>query len=237
MDKLLCSQIIEAALFTSDKPLDKTKIKRLFEEHEVPKGQEIDEAIALIESRFEQSGMALQRVASGWRFTARDSVLPNLSRMVEERPQKYSRALLETLALIAYRQPITRGEIEDIRGVAVSSNIIRTLSERGWIKEVGHKEVPGRPSLFGTTPAFLDYFNMTALSQLPSLNEIRDIDEIGREVFGVNAIEASESSDSNDNYTSVFDNEIEDSETPTMRDDSIDQHRDNTVHHQQLEEV
>jgi segregation and condensation protein B len=206
MDKLFCSHIIEAALFTVDKPLDKQKIKRLFDEGSEPDSSLIDEAIELIEARFETSAMMLQRVASGWRFTARDEVLPYISRMVEERPQKYSRALLETLALIAYRQPITRGEIEDVRGVAVSSNIIRTLTERGWVKEVGHKEVPGRPALFGTTPAFLDYFNLTSLSQLPSLNDIRDIDEIGRDVFGLPA--GGDSAEvAQDNYTSVFTDE------------------------------
>ncbi|NVK12482.1 MAG: SMC-Scp complex subunit ScpB [Gammaproteobacteria bacterium] len=203
MDKLFCSHIIEAALFTADKPLDKQKIKRLFDEGREPDSSLIDEAIELIEARFETSAMMLQRVASGWRFTARDEVLPYISRMVEERPQKYSRALLETLALIAYRQPITRGEIEDVRGVAVSSNIIRTLTERGWVKEVGHKEVPGRPALFGTTPAFLDYFNLTSLSQLPSLNDIRDIDEIGRDVFGLP--DGGDSAEvAQDDYTSVF---------------------------------
>lgn len=204
MDKLFCSHIIEAALFTADKPLDKQKIKRLFDEGSEPDSALIDEAIALIEARFETSAMMLQRVASGWRFTARDEVLPYISRMVEERPQKYSRALLETLALIAYRQPITRGEIEDVRGVAVSSNIIRTLTERGWVKEVGHKEVPGRPALFGTTPAFLDYFNLTSLSQLPSLNDIRDIDEIGRDVFGLPGGSDDSAEAAQDNYTSVF---------------------------------
>ncbi len=207
MDKLFCSHIIEAALFTADKPLDKQKIKRLFDEGSEPDSLLIDEAIELIEARFETSAMMLQRVASGWRFTARDEVLPYISRMVEERPQKYSRALLETLALIAYRQPITRGEIEDVRGVAVSSNIIRTLTERGWVKEVGHKEVPGRPALFGTTPAFLDYFNLTSLSQLPSLNDIRDIDEIGRDVFGLPSGNDDSAETAQDNYTSVFTDE------------------------------
>ena len=207
MDKLFCSHIIEAALFTADKPLDKQKIKRLFDEGSEPDSLLIDEAIELIEARFETSAMMLQRVASGWRFTARDEVLPYISRMVEERPQKYSRALLETLALIAYRQPITRGEIEDVRGVAVSSNIIRTLTERGWVKEVGHKEVPGRPALFGTTPAFLDYFNLTSLSQLPSLNDIRDIDEIGRDVFGLPSGNDDNAEAAQDNYTSVFTDE------------------------------
>ena len=207
MDKLFCSHIIEAALFTADKPLDKQKIKRLFDEGSEPDSLLIDEAIELIEARFETSAMMLQRVASGWRFTARDEVLPYISRMVEERPQKYSRALLETLALIAYRQPITRGEIEDVRGVAVSSNIIRTLTERGWVKEVGHKEVPGRPALFGTTPAFLDYFNLTSLSQLPSLNDIRDIDEIGRDVFGLPSGNDDSAEAAQDNYTSVFTDE------------------------------
>ena len=185
--------IIEALIFTADEPVNKDRMKSIFGETP-PSSAQLDQALEIINQR-QQGGVRLQRVASGWRFAAIDEVVPYLSTQHEDRPQKYSRAMLETLALIAYKQPITRGEIEDVRGVAVSSHIIRTLSERGWVKVVGHKEVPGRPSLYATTSAFLDYFNLKSLSELPSLDELRDLDEIGRDVFP--------STESNDDYTSV----------------------------------
>src|SRR5690606_37903643 len=124
----------------------------------------------------------LMEVASGYRFQVRPEYAPWASRLWEERPRRYSRALLETLAIIAYRQPITRGEIEDIRGVAVSTNIAKTLLEREWIRVVGHKDVPGRPAMYATTRQFLDYFNLSSLEQLPPLADIRDLEDIGREL-------------------------------------------------------
>ncbi len=136
----------------------------------------------LLESACENRGFELKKVASGFRLQIREEYAPWVGRLFEERPQRYSRALLETLALIAYRQPITRGEIEDIRGVTVSSNIIRTLLEREWVRVVGHRDVPGRPAMYATTKQFLDYFNLSGLDQLPPLSEVRDLEEIGREI-------------------------------------------------------
>jgi segregation and condensation protein B len=127
-------------------------------------------------------GVELKQIGEGWRVQTRDKYAEYVARLMEERPPRYSRALLETLAIIAYRQPATRGEIEEIRGVAVSPDTIRTLLERGWIKQVGVREVPGRPALFGTTPAFLEHFNLKALSDMPPLAELRSIEEIGAEL-------------------------------------------------------
>lgn len=174
--------IVEAALLASSKPLDVDRLCDLFDEHERPTRQAVEHVLSLIDRDCEGRGYALKRVASGYRFQVREEYAAWVGRLWEEKPQRYSRALLETLALIAYRQPITRGDIEDIRGVAVSSNIIRTLQEREWIRIVGHRDVPGRPAMYATTRQFLDYFNLTSLDQLPPLSEVRDLEEIGREV-------------------------------------------------------
>lgn len=173
--------IIEAALLASDRPLGTDQLRDLFPEDERPTKTVVEHALSQIGLACEGRGFELRQVASGYRFQIRETYAPWVGRLWEEKPQRYSRALLETLALIAYRQPITRGEIEDVRGVAVSSNIVRTLQERGWIRVVGQRDVPGRPSMYATTREFLDYFNLKALDQLPSLAEIRDLDEIGRE--------------------------------------------------------
>jgi segregation and condensation protein B len=145
-----------------------------------------------VADRCEDRGFELQEVASGFRFQVRQSLSPWVARLWHERPQKYSRALLETLALIAYRQPITRGEIEEIRGVAVSSNIIKTLHEREWIRVVGHRDVPGRPAMYATTRAFLDYFNLKTLDQLPALAEIRDLETLNAELGFTEPLQAAE---------------------------------------------
>ena len=170
-------QIIEGALLAAGRPVTVAQLAELFEEQERPENTAIREALKEVAARCEDRGFELQEVASGFRFQVRQSLSTWVARLWHERPQKYSRALLETLALIAYRQPITRGEIEDIRGVSVSTNMIKTLQERDWVKSLGHKEVPGRPTLYGTTSAFLDYFNLKSLNQLPTLAEIRDIDQ------------------------------------------------------------
>jgi len=174
--------IVEATLLSAPKPLDLEQIRNLFDEDERPTRHNVEHVLALITADCENRGFELRRVASGYRFQVREAYAPWVGRMWEDRPQRYSRAMLETLALIAYRQPITRGEIEEIRGVTVSSNIVRTLMEREWIRVVGHRDVPGRPAMYATTRQFLDYFNLTSLEQLPPLAEIRDIEEIGREV-------------------------------------------------------
>ncbi len=174
--------IVEAALLTVGKPLDVDRIYELFDDTERPTKQDIRQALDNIAESCRGRGFELVRVASGYRFQVKQAFAPWVSRLWEERPQKYSRALLETLSLIAYRQPITRGDIEDIRGVAVSSNIMKTLMERGWVRIVGHKDVPGRPAMYATTRQFLDYFNMQSLEQLPPLSEIRDLEAIGLEI-------------------------------------------------------
>lgn len=174
--------IVEAALLAAGRPLTVDQLRELFEEHERPARQVIEHVLMLLDEACIGRGFELKKVASGYRFQVRQDVAPWVGRLFEEKPQRYSRALLETLALIAYRQPITRGEIEDIRGVTVSSNIIRTLQEREWVRVVGHKDVPGRPAMYATTRQFLDYFNLTSLDELPPLAEIRDLEEIGREI-------------------------------------------------------
>jgi segregation and condensation protein B len=169
--------IVEAALLASSHPLTVAQLVELFgEEHEVTRELIARTLEALVEDCAGR-GVELKEVASGFRYQVKQDVHPWLSRMWTERPSRYSRALLETLALIAYRQPITRPEIEQIRGVVVSSNIIKTMEERDWIRVVGHRDVPGRPALFGTTRAFLDYFNLKSLDELPPLSEIRDMED------------------------------------------------------------
>lgn len=174
--------ITEAALLASGKPMSLDQLRDLFDEPERPARQVMEHVMVLLDAACEGRGFELKKVASGYRLQVREAYAPWVGRLFEEKPQRYSRALLETLALIAYRQPITRGEIEDIRGVTVSSNIIRTLQEREWVRVVGHKDVPGRPAMYATTRQFLDYFNLQGLDQLPPLSEIRDLEEIGREI-------------------------------------------------------
>jgi len=170
--------IIESALFAAGHPLPLDKIAELFLEHEAPLRSVLKNILHELEIDYQDRGVQLVEVASGYRFQSKDEYAEWLQRLWDERPSKYSRASLETLALIAYRQPVTRAEIEEIRGVSVSSNIIKSLMEREWIRVVGHRDVPGRPSLFATTRTFLDYFNLKSLDSLPSLAEIRDIESL-----------------------------------------------------------
>ncbi|HLT14471.1 MAG TPA: SMC-Scp complex subunit ScpB [Marinobacter sp.] len=174
--------IAEAALLAAGKPLSIEQLRELFLEEERPARQVMEHVMVLLEQSCTGRGFELKQVASGYRLQVREEFAPWVGRLFEEKPQRYSRALLETLALIAYRQPITRGEIEDIRGVTVSSNIIRTLLEREWARVVGHRDVPGRPAMYATTKQFLDYFNLTGLDELPPLSEVRDLEEISREI-------------------------------------------------------
>jgi segregation and condensation protein B len=171
-------RIIEAALLAAGQPLNPTQLAALFGESDLIGTDAIAQAIAELQDECAERGIELVEVASGFRYQVRQDVHGWVARLWTERQTKYSRALLETLALIAYRQPITRAEIEQIRGVAVSTHTIRTLEEREWIRVVGHRDVPGKPALFGTTKQFLDYFNLKSLDQLPPLAEIRDIEEI-----------------------------------------------------------
>ncbi|BFM11381.1 SMC-Scp complex subunit ScpB [Simiduia litorea] len=184
LDKVLLRKIIEGVLMAAGQPMNEAKIAELFDGHdnyEAPAKDEIKAALEDIQADCGERGFELKEVGSGWRFQVRAETAQWVNRLWDEKPQKYSRALLETLSLIAYRQPITRGDIEEIRGVAVSSHIIKTLSEREWVKVVGHRDVPGRPSLYATTRQFLDYFNLKSLDELPSLSELRDIEELNKE--------------------------------------------------------
>ncbi|WP_079254073.1 SMC-Scp complex subunit ScpB [Endozoicomonas arenosclerae] len=190
-------RILEGALLASQKPLTVEKLAALFpddlySEEERPDGNQIREALVAISEACEGRGFELKKVASGYRFQVRQDLAPWVGRLWEEKPQRYTRALLETLALIAYRQPITRGEIEEIRGVAVSSNIIRTLQDREWVRVVGHRDVPGRPAMFATTRQFLDYFNLENLNELPPLSEIRNLEEAAKELAEANASQEGE---------------------------------------------
>lgn len=170
-------RIIEAALLASAQPLTLPQISGLFDEFAMPSQEDLASAIAELQADAAGRGVELVEVASGFRYQIRQDVHAFVSKLWTERQTRYSRALLETLALIAYRQPITRAEIEQIRGVAVSTNIIRTLEEREWVRVVGYRDLPGKPALFGTTKQFLDYFSLKSLDQLPALSEIRDLDE------------------------------------------------------------
>lgn len=167
--------IIEAALMI-DGPLTITSLQNLFPEEERPSSADIKSCIELIKERHADAGIELHEVASGFRFQAKAELSPWLSKLWEERAPRYSRAFLETLSIIAYKQPITRAEIEEIRGVTVSSNIVKTLMEREWVRILGHKEVPGKPAIFGTTKEFLDHFNLKSLTELPSLAEFKDLE-------------------------------------------------------------
>ncbi len=171
--------VCEAALLAAGRPLTVVEIVELFDEAERPGPEQVRMTLERLAESYAARGIELLEVASGFRIQVRPSVAALVSRLWQERPAKYSRALLETLALIAYRQPITRGEIEDIRGVAVNPNIIRTLVERGWIRIVGHREVPGRPELLGSTREFLDYFSLKSLDNLPTLAQLRDVENLG----------------------------------------------------------
>lgn len=170
------ASLLEAWLLALGRPLSLERLGELFEEGERPEPAQIREALEVLRQSCEERAFELKEVASGYRLQVREKFAPWVGRLWEERPQRYSRAMLETLALIAYRQPITRGEIEDIRGVAVNSQIIKTLQERDWIRVVGYRDVPGRPAMLATTKAFLDYFNLKSLEELPPLAALRELE-------------------------------------------------------------
>ncbi|PLY12010.1 MAG: SMC-Scp complex subunit ScpB [Sedimenticola sp.] len=176
-------QIIEAALLAAGGPLSLDNMLELFNEEERSDKSDLRQVIAELQSDYENRGMELVEVGGGFRINVRAAYAPWVSRLWEERPARYSRALLETLALVAYRQPITRSEIEEIRGVSVSTNIMKTLLEREWVRVVGQRDVPGRPSLYATTREFLNYFGLKGLDDLPTLQEIRDLDSINQELI------------------------------------------------------
>jgi segregation and condensation protein B len=170
--------VIEAALLAAGRPLAEDELVTLFDERDGSNAGEVQAAIDALRVEYETRGLELVEVASGYRIQIRAAVAQPVSRLWQERPTKYSRALLETLALVAYRQPITRGEIEQIRGVAVNPNIIKTLLERNWIRVVGHRDVPGKPELLGTTREFLDYFSLQKLDDLPTLAQLKELEDL-----------------------------------------------------------
>lgn len=174
MDATEIKHFIEAALLAAGRPLNIDQLKGLFDGRMAPEKSEIRKAIATLNEEYEDRGILIAEVASGFRMQVKAAMADRLQKLWEERPPRYSRALFETLALMAYRQPITRGEIEEIRGVSVSSNIIRQLLERDWVRVVGHRDVPGRPAMFGTTKNFLDYFGLKKLDDLPPLADLSD---------------------------------------------------------------
>lgn len=175
-------RIIEASLLAAGSTLSKDKMLELFGEEEKIKPEQIKAAVEQLQQEAEGRGIELVEVASGYRYQARQEYAEWIARLWEERPARYSRALLETLSLIAYRQPTTRSDIEQVRGVSVSSSIIKTLLEREWIRVVGHRDVPGKPALYATTKSFLDYFNLKSLDELPSLSELKDLDNLNPEL-------------------------------------------------------
>ena len=182
MNAELIKQIVEGALLAAGKPMDIARIESLFEDDERPPRDQIKAALEEVEADCRGRGFELKQTASGYRFQVRQDLAEWVNRLWSEKPKRYSRAMLETMALIAYRQPLTRGDIEQVRGVAVSSDTIRTLQERDWVRVVGFRDVPGKPALYATTKNFLDYFNIKSLEQLPALSEIKDFAELDPEL-------------------------------------------------------
>lgn len=178
MNDLYVKNVIEAALLAAGRPLAEDELVTLFDERDGSNADEVRVALASLTAEYETRGLELLEVASGYRIQIKAAVAQPVSRLWQERPAKYSRALLETLALVAYRQPITRGEIEQIRGVAVNPNIVKTLLERNWIRVVGHRDVPGKPELLGTTREFLDYFSLKKLDDLPTLAQLKELEDL-----------------------------------------------------------
>lgn len=191
MDQTEIKYFVEAALFAAGRPLSVDQLQGLFDGRSAPEKSQLRDAIGELQSEYEQRGIEIVEVASGFRIQVRAGMVERLQRLWEERAPRYSRALFETLALVAYRQPITRGEIEEVRGVSVSPNIIRTLLEREWVRVVGHRDVPGRPAMFGTTRQFLDYFGLKKLDDLPPLADLADWESL-RVQLNLPAVEETE---------------------------------------------
>lgn len=209
IDQSLITRIIEAALLASHQPLPLVQLKGLFPLDEPIPDSAVEIALLALQEACADRGVALVEVASGWRYQIKADVHPWVARLWSERQTKYTRATLETLALIAYRQPITRGEIEQIRGVTVNSNIIKALEERDWIRVVGHRDVPGKPELLATTKTFLDYFGLKRLDELPPLSELRDIGELEPQLPFAPAVPASIAEPAAEPATAAEDSNIE----------------------------
>jgi segregation and condensation protein B len=197
MNDQYVKNVIEAALLAAGRPLSMDELVSVFDERDGSNAEEIRGALGALTADYETRGLELLEVASGYRIQIRASVAQPVSRLWQERPAKYSRALLETLALVAYRQPITRGEIEQIRGVAVNPHIVKTLLERSWIRVVGHRDVPGKPELLGTTREFLDYFSLKKLDDLPTLAQLKELEDLRVQLTlpGADPLVAAESSE------------------------------------------
>ena len=181
-NKIAISNTVEAALFSAEEPLSIKDLRGMFKPSDAPSTDEVNAILDQLASDYHGRGIELVSIANGYRFQTQVKYASALRRLRELRPPRYSRALLETLAIIAYRQPVTRGDIEEVRGVAVSTDIMRALLERGWVRQMGEREVPGRPALYGTTPDFLEYFNLASIQQLPELADQRDLAEIAKDL-------------------------------------------------------
>jgi segregation and condensation protein B len=181
-NKTEISNTVEAALFSAEEPLSIKDLRGMFKPDEAPATDELNVILDQLASDYHGRGIELVSVANGYRFQTQVQYASTLRRLRELRPPRYSRALLETLAIIAYRQPVTRGDVEEVRGVAVSTDIMRALLERGWVRQMGEREVPGRPALYGTTTDFLEYFNLASIQQLPELADQRDLAEIAKDL-------------------------------------------------------
>jgi segregation and condensation protein B len=218
MNPQYLKNVIEAALLAAGRPLTLEELTNVFDERDGTIADEVKSAIAALTGEYETRGLELLEVASGYRIQIRPAVVEPVSRLWQERPAKYSRALLETLALIAYRQPITRGEIEQIRGVAVNPNIIKTLHERNWIRVVGHRDVPGKPELLGTTREFLDYFSLKKLDDLPTLAQLKELEDLRVQLTlpGAEAEVLTESQDALDAAAGDLDSPADDDEEPGL---------------------
>ena len=203
--------VVEGLIFAADEPMSIKDLFAIFNEQAAIEQVQIKEVLDLLKEDYEGRGLELKEVGSGFRFQVRENHAEWVAKLWQERPARYSRASLETLALIAYRQPITRAEIEDVRGVSVSSNIIKALLEREWVRVVGHRDVPGKPALYSTTKEFLDYFNMKSLEDLPPLSELKDIDAINEQLNLSEGIEKAESDEQNS--TSEDDKHMDEMET------------------------
>ena len=181
-NKTEISNTVEAALFSAEEPLSTKDLRGMFKPEDAPATDELNAILDQLASDYHGRGIELVSIANGYRFQTQVQYASALRRLRELRPPRYSRALLETLAIIAYRQPVTRGDIEEVRGVAVSTDIMRALLERGWVRQMGEREVPGRPALYGTTTDFLEYFNLASIQQLPELADQRDLAEIAKDL-------------------------------------------------------
>ena len=226
MNEQQLKNIIEAALLAAGQPLTIDRMLSLFEEKKQPTKEMVRAAIKQIQEDYAERALELVEVSSGFRLQVKEGYSSWVSRLWTERPSRYSRALLETLALVAYRQPITRGEIEDIRGVSVSSSIMKTLLEREWVRVVGHRDVPGKPAMYASTKKFLDYFNLKKLDELPTLAELRDLgsiaNELGFEIPGIQ-LEGQQQDSQKDDQVSESAGE----EEKTMQEEAVSEETDN----------